>query len=150
MSKNKKKTLSSTRFPELPEFPGGKDAFKKFISENMRYPKEAIKHNIEGDVYLKFVINDNGRVQDAFVLKGIGYGCDEEALRLIKLLRFGETRNRGFKITATKKIKIRFSLKNVKKSIQYSYTSKPVHNQKNKNNTPSKEAGDVYEYSIEI
>lgn len=150
MTKNKKKNLANTKFPELPEYPGGKTAFKKFISENMRYPAEAVKNNIEGDVFVKFVINDNGSVQDASVLKGIGYGCDEEALRLIKLLRFGGTRNRGFKITTTKKIKIRFSLKNIKKALEYSYTTKPVQNQKNSKAKPSKGTGEVYEYSIEI
>ncbi|KAF5038414.1 hypothetical protein DSECCO2_554550 [anaerobic digester metagenome] len=69
-----------------PEFPGGTVALMKFIRKNTRYPKEAKKNNIKGTVYASFVINETGKVSNAKILKGLGYGCDEEALRIIGLM----------------------------------------------------------------
>jgi TonB family protein len=69
----------------LPSYPGGLVEFGKFLGMNLRYPKEAKDKNIEGRVYVSFVVEKNGSLTDPKVLRGIGYGCDEEALRVIKL-----------------------------------------------------------------
>jgi len=57
-----------------------------YISRNMYYPDSAIKHHIQGRVLVQFVVNEDGSISDAKVLKGIGYGCDEEALRVLKMM----------------------------------------------------------------
>ena len=150
MSRSKKKTISGASFPELPEYPGGKKAFTTFLTENMRYPKRAVENNVEGDVYVRFNINDNGAVEDVKVEKGIGYGCDEEAERLVKMLEFGSARNRGYKLSVSKKIKIRFRLKNIKKSLSYTYSSKASKNQNDTSNEGIAKAPTVYEYSITV
>ncbi|WP_207427894.1 TonB family protein [Pedobacter sp. SYSU D00535] len=66
-------------------YPGGEEAFKKFIEANLRYPNKAIEKNIEGTVKIGFRIAKNGSLSNFVVLDGIGYGCDEEALRVMKL-----------------------------------------------------------------
>ena len=67
-----------------PEFPGGDAAFYKYLGQNIRYPKEARRNKTEGKVYVVFVIDKDGSVTDVSVHKGIGDGCDEEAMRVIK------------------------------------------------------------------
>lgn len=58
---------------------------KEFLARNITYPAEAIKKSIQGIVYVRFVINMDGSLSDIEVVKGIGYGCDEEAARVIRL-----------------------------------------------------------------
>lgn len=67
-----------------PEFPGGMAAWVKFIQRNLRYPFMAQEANVQGKVYLSFVVEKDGSITDVNVLKGIGAGCDEEAIRVIK------------------------------------------------------------------
>lgn len=68
----------------FPEFPGGMDAFGKFIQKNLRYPYMAQENNIQGKVFLSFVVEKDGSITDVKVTRGVGYGCDEEAMRVIK------------------------------------------------------------------
>ena len=70
---------------KLPAFPGGTPAFGRFVGKNMRYPAEAKQKNIQGRVFISFVVEKDGAITDAKVLRGIGGGCDEEALRVINL-----------------------------------------------------------------
>lgn len=66
------------------EFVGGFNNFAKYLSNNIVYPKKAKELGIEGKVYIGFVINEEGNVENVKVIKGIGAGCDEEAFRIIK------------------------------------------------------------------
>ncbi|MDO1451891.1 energy transducer TonB [Rhodocytophaga aerolata] len=68
-----------------PEYTGGMGALFSLFSKNLIYPREAKKADIEGKVFVSFVINKAGEVENAQVEQGIGYGCDQEALRLIEL-----------------------------------------------------------------
>ena len=68
---------------EMPKFPGGDSALKKFLLNHIRYPALARENRITGIVFVTFVINTEGKVTDPRLLKGIGYGCDEEALRVV-------------------------------------------------------------------
>jgi periplasmic protein TonB len=68
----------------MPEFPGGTKALLKFLSTNIKYPENARYSNIEGTVYINFIIDKTGRVSMPEIVKGIGGGCDEEALRVIR------------------------------------------------------------------
>ena len=69
---------------EFPEFPGGMAAWSKFIQKNLRYPYMAQETGLQGKVFVSFVIEKDGSVSDVSLVKGIGGGCDEEALRVIK------------------------------------------------------------------
>jgi protein TonB len=68
------------------EFKGGRTALVKFVSENLNYPKQARRMGIEGKVFLSAVIEKDGSVTNVQVLKGIGAGCDEEAVRVVSEL----------------------------------------------------------------
>ncbi|MDA3943540.1 MAG: energy transducer TonB [Bacteroidetes bacterium] len=98
------------KFLDLPRYFGGKTALSKFINENIRYPEEALKAGIEGKVLVGFDIDDNGKVHNPSIIHGIGYGCDEEALRVVGLLRYQKVSNRGKKVLVHNKINIRFKL----------------------------------------
>jgi TonB family protein len=67
-----------------PSFPGGREALLDYLSANMTYPEIAKKHKIEGQVLVKFMIQEDGSITDAFIARGIGGGCDEEALRVVR------------------------------------------------------------------
>lgn len=72
-------------FVEEPAEPHeGMTAFLKSISEDLKYPKEARKLGIQGKVFVQFIVNPTGELTDVKVVRGIGHGCDEEAIRVIK------------------------------------------------------------------
>ncbi|MFD2570586.1 TonB family protein [Spirosoma soli] len=72
------------RVEQEPQYPGGLDALRNFLSKNLQYPKSAASAGVSGKVYISFVINTDGSLTDVQVLKGIGFGCDEEATRVIQ------------------------------------------------------------------
>ncbi len=69
---------------KLPEFPGGMAEMYKFINSHIKYPSAAQRGNISGRVFVKFVVEKDGSIGSIEILKGIGFGCDEEAARVIK------------------------------------------------------------------
>lgn len=72
---------------EKPEFPGGEQALKDFIYSNLTLSKAAIENGVNGRVYLQFTVNKNGKLEDiSLVRDGVGYGCYEEAIRVLKLM----------------------------------------------------------------
>ena len=68
----------------MPDFPGGDEARIKYLNENIKYPQMARESGIQGRVFVTFVVEKDGCVTDVRVLRGIGCGCDEEAIRVIK------------------------------------------------------------------
>ncbi|MEM8889629.1 MAG: energy transducer TonB [Bacteroidota bacterium] len=68
----------------MPSFPGGEAALYQFLSKQIRYPRQAVKNKTEGTVYVRFVIQPDGAITSPEVMRGIGFGCDEEALRVIR------------------------------------------------------------------
>jgi TonB family protein len=68
----------------MPSFQGGQTAFDDYIKNNLKYPKQAMEIGLEGRVILNFIIECDGSISDVLLQKGIGYGCDEEAIRLIE------------------------------------------------------------------
>ena len=68
---------------EMPEYPGGIPELMKFISENISYPEDAIKNNIQGRVILRFVVNTDGSVDRIQILRGIDTSLDNEAIRVV-------------------------------------------------------------------
>ena len=71
---------------KMPAFPGGEEGLMDFIGTNVRYPQYAQDHGISGRVFVKFVVEPDGSVTNVEVLKGIGGGCDEVAVRVVKMM----------------------------------------------------------------
>ncbi len=112
-----KKSRTHKDFIYRPQYPGGKKAFIEFIKKNLKYPELAIEKKVEGKVYLRFHVDFYGKVNEVKVLKGIGCGCDDEAVRLVSMLEFAPQRassNKSMKVASTMKTSIQFKLKEAK------------------------------------
>lgn len=68
-----------------PQFKGGIDAFFRFLINNIQYPKVAKDNNVQGKVFITFVVEKDGSLTDIKVARGIGSGCDDEAIRVLRL-----------------------------------------------------------------
>ena len=68
---------------EMPVPPGGMEGFTKYMIENLKYPASAKENKIEGKVFVSFVVKSDGTVEKAEIIRGIGGGCDEEAMRMV-------------------------------------------------------------------
>ncbi len=148
MEKDKKKPL----FINQPEYPGGPKALTKFIYENLKYPAAAIAAGVEGMVVVDYDIDHEGNVTATRVLQGIGHGCDEEACRVVKLLKFDVPKNRGVRVVFHKKARIQFKKQKqkaaapvqVQMQVNYTVTPSPVaENQEEKR-------GETYNYTIQF
>jgi TonB family protein len=71
---------------QQPEFEGGSNELNKFIGQNMKYPATAARANVEGKVFIQFDISETGETSNIEILKGIGFGCDEEAVRVVSIM----------------------------------------------------------------
>ena len=71
---------------EMPKFPGGENALMDYVAKNVVYPKEAQEKGISGRVFVGFIVEKDGSVSEVKVLRGIGGGCDEESIRVVKAM----------------------------------------------------------------
>ena len=100
-------------FPEkMPEFVGGVDSLMSYLSDHVSYPELAKKKEVQGKVYVSFVVNKDGSISQSKLIKGIGAGCDEEALRVIQNMpKWLPGENRDEKVRVRYRIPIKFVLK---------------------------------------
>lgn len=71
---------------EMPEYYGGDIARNTFLAEQIIYPRAALESRIQGTVYVSFIVDASGKISDIKILKGIGGGCDDEVIRVVKLM----------------------------------------------------------------
>ena len=76
------------------QYPGGHTKMIEFVGKNLKYPDEARKNGVEGTVIVVFKIGQKGKVSDAKVVQSIGYGCDEEAVRVVSNMPNWEIKNK--------------------------------------------------------
>lgn len=94
-----------------PQFPGGEAARKEFLAKNTDFPQTAREIGIDGTVYLTFVIEKDGSVTDVRILRGIGGGCDEEAVRVVKAMpKWIPGKQRGKPVRVQFNMSIKFTL----------------------------------------
>lgn len=90
---------------EQPVFPGGQGAMHQFIQRNISYPFMAKENGVQGKVFVSFIVETDGSLSNIKVIRGIGHGCDEEAIRVIKKMpRWQPGKQRG------KPVRVRYSL----------------------------------------
>ena len=75
-----------TVMEEQAEYPGGVQSMYEFLGDNILYPEQAKKANVQGKVFLSFVVGSTGKIREVKVLKGVGSGLDEEAERVVKMM----------------------------------------------------------------
>ncbi len=133
---------------KMPRYRGGESALKSFISNNLKYPQTALDQKIEGAVEAAYDVDGSGRIYNIRILTSLGHGCDEEVIRLIKLLKFERAFNKGRNVTAHKKLKIDFKLPPVQpktQKINYQITS-----QKSESKPESLKDPKHYTYRIKL
>lgn len=141
-----KKPKKSKQFLEKPQYPGGRKALDAFIAAHMQYPEDAMKQHLEGTVTVAYQVTDEGEIENPTVIKGLSPSCNEEAVRLVKMLKYGKAHNRGYRLKANCKIHIHFHLAPAPQqptlNISYSVSpSKPK---------PVKKTSSSIQYSITI
>ncbi|TCD12102.1 energy transducer TonB [Pedobacter frigidisoli] len=95
----------------MPEFPGGMTALRKYISNNLQYPDEAQENEVSGTVYAKFVITKDGSVANIEIERKLGYGCDQEVIRILRRMpKWSPGKLKGKAVNYLYRMPIRFAL----------------------------------------
>ncbi len=95
------------------DFPGGQAALRKYLAENIVYPEMALENNLQGTVYVKFVVGKDGNVSLAEIVKGVDPALDNEALRVVKKLpKFIPAEQRGKPVRMWYTLPVKFTLTN--------------------------------------
>jgi len=103
---------------DMPEYPGGEDALRDDIAGAIKYPDEAKKKEISGKVYVSFVVDENGKVKDPKIARGVNPLLDKEALRVMGLLKTWKPgKQRGIKVKVEYTVPINFALNGNKKKV---------------------------------
>ncbi|MBR5911171.1 MAG: M56 family metallopeptidase [Bacteroidales bacterium] len=113
---------------EMPEFPGGVEAMMNYIAENVKYPEKAKEKGISGRVFVGFIVEKDGSVTSAKVLRGIGGDCDEEAARVISSMpKWKPGKQKGEPVRVSYQIPINFKLNDdtPTKSVKKTEANKP-------------------------
>lgn len=97
---------------EQPSFPGGDEELYKFLAENIQYPALARENNVEGKVFVQFVVEKNGSITQVKLVKDIGSGCGQEAMRVVKSMpKWKPGKQRGTAVRSQFTLPIRFKLR---------------------------------------
>ena len=118
MGRSRKK---DPKFINTPTYPGGRKALAEFLMKNQIYPNEAINQQIEGIVYITFEVDHMGKVFSPTIIHGLGFGCDDEAIRLVNLLKYNKTYNRGLRVKKRMRLRIPFAPQKQKLDLMYKY-----------------------------
>jgi len=96
---------------QQPSFPGGESELNKFIKKNLKYPPAALRNGLEGLVVVQFVVNREGEISDVQVVKKLGGGTDEEAMRVVKMMpKFAPAKQNGRPVSFRYTLPVRFGL----------------------------------------
>lgn len=97
-------------------------------------------------MHLSAQIDDNGTVDEVVVEKGIGYGCDKEAVRLIENIRYGAVKNKGVRLKTRQQFRIEFTWRQKRQNLRYQFKK----SSSNKKEVVNKKPEEKYSYSINI
>jgi protein TonB len=89
---------------DMPEFPGGEEALRKYIAQSVKYPVIAQENGIQGRVYVSFVVNTKGKVTDVKIARGVDPNLDKEAIRVVNAMpawKPGKQRGKAVKVSYT-------------------------------------------------
>ena len=96
---------------EMPEFPGGSAKLMEYIQKNIKYPMMARESDIQGRVFVSFVVEPDGSISNVGVIRGIGGGCDEEAVRVVNSMpKWKPGKQRGSAVRCSYTVPIIFKL----------------------------------------
>ncbi len=113
---------------EMPQFPGGEKAMMEYVAKNVKYPQEAKDKEIQGRVFVGFIVEKDGSVNEVKVLRSIGGGCDEEAVRVVKAMpKWKPGKQKGEPVRVSYMLPINFKLNDdtTTKSVKKTEANKP-------------------------
>lgn len=97
---------------EMPTFPGGDQALLEYMAKNTKYPPLARENGLQGIVVVTFVVDEGGRINNVQILRGIGGGCDEEAIRVVQSMpAWKPGKQRGMPVRVQYNLPFRFTLR---------------------------------------
>lgn len=105
-----KKEKKDKDFIKSAYYEGGRSAMEAFVKKELKYPKEALAAKIEGTVSVRYTVDYKGNVTEANIISGLGHGCDEEALRIVRSMKFKVPNDGKIKSKYTRKLHIHFRL----------------------------------------
>lgn len=95
----------------MPEFPGGMGKLMSYLGNNIKYPPLAKESGIQGRVFINFVVEPDGKISNVKVLRGIGGGCDEEAIRVVEAMpKWKPGMQRGKPVRVSYNLPVKFTL----------------------------------------
>jgi TonB family protein len=125
---------------------------KQFVTDSLRYPQEALAQRVEGTVTVRFEIDHKGDVVDAKIIgHALGHGCEEEAIRLAKSMKFLVDSPRGLRVVYQKTIQIHFRLPHVAEpatQVQFNYA--PTVTPTITTGEEEKKPGGSYSYTVNL
>lgn len=96
---------------EMPDFPGGTKELSLFLENNLNYPSEARESGVQGIVFVSFIVESDGHLSNVKVLRSLGSGCDEEAIRLVKSMpNWKPGKHRGAAVRVSYILPVKFKL----------------------------------------
>lgn len=96
---------------EMPEFPGGMNKLAEYLAKNIKYPQMARESGIQGRVFVNFVVEPDGSVSNVTVMRSLGGGCDEEAMRVVKSMpKWKPGKQRGKAVRVSYILPVNFKL----------------------------------------
>lgn len=95
---------------EMPQPFSGYEGLYQELSQKIKYPSRARREHIEGKVFVEFVVNESGKLERLKIVKGIGYGCDEEALRALATTQWRPGKQRGIPVKVRMILPVQFRL----------------------------------------
>ena len=106
-----------TKVDEPPEYPGGMVELMTYLSKNIKYPKEAKRKGAEGTVFISFIVEKNGTISDAKVIRGFDQSCEAEALRVVKAMpEWKPGKDKGKTVKVKFVLPVKFVISNKEKS----------------------------------
>lgn len=105
-----KKERKDKDFVKAAYFEGGRAGIEAYVKKELRYPKEALEAKVEGTVSIRYTVDFKGKVIEASIIAGIGHGCDEEAIRIIRSMQFKVPDDGKIKSKYSNKLHIHFRL----------------------------------------
>jgi protein TonB len=100
-----------TYVEQMPEFPGGEAALMKYLHDHINYPPLAVENEIQGKVIIDFVVGKDGSISKITVAKSLGFGCDQEAVRVISTMpKWNPGKQNGRSVNVSYKVPVKFTL----------------------------------------
>jgi len=114
-AQQKEKTADEQIFvqvEQMPEYPGGEAALRQFLASNVKYPDDAVKSGTQGKVFVKFVVNKDGKVVNPKIARSVSPSIDKEALRVVSIMpNWTPGKQRGKNVAVEYTVPILFKLK---------------------------------------